>query len=132
MMTSHRSGQSYFFISLAFGLAIFAGVAGVARCFVESPQAKADAYLQMSINAQYNDTDLALDAAMEAARHNPVSVQAWRQVSETLLQAGDETASRQALIIAKKLQHNPVDAAPIYAMPAELRLSFLGRAGGEF
>jgi hypothetical protein len=132
MMQNHRSGHSHILTSLAFGLAIFAGFAGVARCFVQSPQAQSDAYLQMSVNAVQNDMDLALYSAFEAARSNPASVRAWAHLAAMLQQSGDETTSRQAEIIAKRLQQNPNDDVPVYAMPAELRLGFLMQGGREF
>lgn len=132
MMKNHRSKHSYILTSLAFGLAVFAGFAGVARCFIQSPQAKSEAYLQMSVNALQNDADLALLSAFEAARSNPASVRAWTHLAAVLRQTGDETSSRQAQVIAQKLQHDPAADVPVYAMPAELRLSFLMQDGKEF
>ncbi len=131
-MQHHRSKHSYILTSLAFGLAVFAGFAGVARCFVQSPQAKSETYLQMSVSALENDLDIALHSAFEAARSNPASVRAWTHLAAVLRKSGDEIASRQAQMIAQKLQHNPADDVPVYAMPAELRLGFLMQDGREF
>ena len=131
-MTDHRSKQFSILTSLAFALAVFTGFAGVARCFVQSPQSKSDQYLQMSVNAMANDADLALSAALEAARLNPVSTKAWHHLSIMLQQTGDDIAARQALQIAQRLQHNPSESLPLYAMPAELRLSLLATGNGDF
>ncbi len=112
-------------ITLAYSLAIFACVVGLGRCFVQSPQAKAADYLLISSQTQLNNPALAASAAWEAARLNPGSPEAWNMLASTLQQKGDAAASRQAHMMAVRLQKDPSDIQPLYAMPAELRLSFL-------
>jgi Tfp pilus assembly protein PilF len=95
----------------------------------KSPQARSEAYLAAALDAhdQSRPSDAAA-AAMEAVRLNPAAPQGWKILSKMLQQNGQETAARQANVIASKLQHNPADTGPLYAMPAELKLSFLAAA----
>jgi hypothetical protein len=61
---------------------------------------------------------------MEAVRLNPAAPQGWQMLSKLLRDNGQAQAAKQAMVIAARLQQNP-DPAPVYAMPAELRLSLL-------
>jgi Tfp pilus assembly protein PilF len=131
MMTRHRSKHSYLLTTLAFTLAIVAGAAGLARCFVQSPQSRAENYLTLSQQALPGNPLYAASAAWEAARINPSSIQAWNMLALALHQNGDETASLQAQKIAARLQGGEGEIHPLYAMPAELRLSLLALSEGD-
>lgn len=118
--------------SLAFALAITAGVCGLFRCFVQSPQARASDYLAISAQTLSENPLAAASAAWEAARINPSSAKAWDMLAVTLRHNGDETAARQAQRIAARLHLNDgTGPHPIYAMPAELRLSLLALSSGD-
>lgn len=131
-MTRQRNRHAYLLTSLAFGLAMVAGVAGLFRCFVQSPQARAADYLSISAQAFSENPLAAASAAWEAARLNPSSAKAWDMLAVTLRRNGDEIAARQASRIAARLhQHDGMETFPIYAMPAELRLSFLAHTAGD-
>lgn len=112
-------------VTCAFSLAILSCFLGLALCFVKSPQARSAEYLQISQQLLSSDLSLAYTAAMEAVRLDPSSARAWEILSVTLQERGEETASRAAQNIVARLQQNPGEIVPIYAMPAELRLSFL-------
>jgi Tfp pilus assembly protein PilF len=131
-MTRQSTRHAYFLTSLAFGLAMVAGVCGLLRCFVQSPQSRASDYLVISAQALPDNPLAAASAAWEAARLNPSSVKAWNMLAITLRRTGDEAAARQADRIAARLHMNDgVIQNPIYAMPAELRLSFLAHSAGD-
>lgn len=130
-MPHHRSKQIYLMTTLAFALAIVAGVFGLARCFVQSPQARAANYLAVSLQTIGENPLVAASAAWEAARIHPTSPQAWDMLARTLEQNGNDLAAVQAHKIAARLHAAPDrDLQPLYAMPAELRLSLLSLSGG--
>lgn len=109
----------------AFSLALFSCVLGLVFCVVKSPQSRAEAYLALAADAmtQSRPHDAAA-AALEAVRLNPAAPKAWQLLSRLLRDNGQSQAAKQALVIAARLQQNP-DPAPVYAMPADLRLSLL-------
>ena len=110
---------------LAFSLAFLSCFLGLVFCVIKSPQSKAEAYLALAAEAmsQSRPHDAAA-AAMEAVRLNPAAPGAWQLLSRLLRDNGQNQAAKQALVIAARLQQNP-DPAPVYAMPADLRLSLL-------
>jgi Tfp pilus assembly protein PilF len=112
-------------IVCAFGLAILSCVLGLALCFVKSPQARSAQYLQMAREMAMTDPALSYDAALEAVRLNPSSAQAWEILSYRMQQNGEFVLARKARNIAARLQQMPGESFPVYATPAELRLSLL-------
>jgi len=113
----------------AFSLAALSCVLGLSLCLIKSPQSRSDAYLAMAYSAmEQGRGQEAAAVAIEAVRLYPASPKGWMFVSEMLRSRGDDIAARQAMAIAGKLQQNPAPSEPIYAMPAELRLSFLAMA----
>lgn len=130
VMIRHRSKHAYLMTSLAFVLAIVAGTSGLMRCLVQSPQSRAADYLLISEQTLHSNPLYAASAAWEAARINPSSPQAWEMLSRTLQQNGDDIAALQAQKIAYRLQGGG-DPQPLYAMPAELRLSLLAHSEGD-
>lgn len=113
----------------AFAFAILSCVLGLAFCLVKSPQAKSEAYLAAAVDAlEHNRSEEAATAALETVRLNPAAVEGWYILSRMLQQNGDYAAAMQAKTIALKLQHSPEAAEPLYAMPAEFRLSLLALA----
>lgn len=113
----------------AFALATLSCVLGLLFCLVKSPQARSEAYLSLAMEsmAQSRPQEAAA-AALEAVRLNPAAPQGWRLLSRMLQQNGQGHAARQAMVIASHLQQNPHSPTPLYAMPAELRLSLLALA----
>jgi cytochrome c-type biogenesis protein CcmH/NrfG len=110
---------------LAFSLALFSCVLGLVFCVVKSPQSRSEAYLAMAAEAiTQSRPQEAAAAAMEAVRLNPAAPKAWQLLSKLLRENGQGQAAKQALVIAARLQQNP-DPTPVYAMPADLRLSLL-------
>lgn len=130
-MTRHRSNHAHLLTTLAFALAIIAGVSGAVRCLVQSPQSRAENYITLSQQALPADPLYAASVAWEAARINPSSQEAWTTLSMALHYNGDEMASIQARKIAARLQSGEENATPLYAMPAELRLSLLALSEGD-
>ena len=113
----------------AFLLATVSCVLGLLFCLVKSPQAKSEAYLHMAVEAMAQSRPHeAAAAALEAVRLNPAAPQGWKLLSKMLQQNGQGHAAKQALVIASRLQQNPDHTAPLYAVPAELRLSLLALA----
>lgn len=124
-MRNHRSKHAHLLTTLAFVLAGVACFSGMVRCLVQSPQSRAADYLVISQESFADNPLYAASAAWEAARINPASVEAWQMLSLTLKKNGDEIAAQQAQKIAARLRSGEENAAPLYAMPAELRLSLL-------
>lgn len=110
----------------AFAFAFLSCMLGLSFCFIKSPQAKSEAYLAAATQA-WNEgrAQDAANAALESVRLNPASVKGWRILSNMLREKGQFEAAQQAKIIAMRLQHDPDASEPLYAMPAELRLSLL-------
>ncbi len=107
-------------------LALFSCALGLFFCLAKSPQARGQAYLNLAVQAlQENNETAAASAAFAAVSVDPANVKAWNILSSMLQQDGQMIASRQAAMIARKLQQNPGAADPVYAMPAELKLSLL-------
>lgn len=115
----------------AFALAFVSCLFGLSLFLIKSPQAKSADYLVLSKQVLASDPDLAASAAWEAARLNPSSSEAWDVLSQSLQQKGDRSAAQKAKVIAMRLHKNPHDKTPLYAMPAELRLSFLASSNGD-
>jgi cytochrome c-type biogenesis protein CcmH/NrfG len=116
----------------AFTLAAFSCVFGLLFCLVKSPQARSEAYLAMAVEAlAQSHTHEAAAAAFEAVRLNPAASEGWRILSKMLQENSQGHAAKQAMVIATRLQKNPGQQNPLYAMPAELRLSFLASGGTE-
>lgn len=113
----------------AFALASLSCVLGLLFCLVKSPQARSEAYLSLAVEAlNQSRPQEAATAALEAVRLHPASPEGWRLLSKMLQQNGQNHAARQALVIASHLQQNPHAPSPLYAMPADLRLSLLALA----
>ena len=110
---------------LAFSLALTSCFLGLVFCVVKSPQSRAEAYMALAAQAMTQSRPQeAAAAALEAVRLNPAAPQGWQLLSRLLRDNGQSQAAKQAMVIAARLQQNP-DPAPVYAMPAELRLSLL-------
>ena len=118
----HRQRTAFF----AFALAAFSCLLGLSFCLVKSPQSRADAYVAAAVSAMASHNDAhATQAALQAVRLDPMQAQGWQILSEMLHKRGDENAAAQARVIAARVQQNPASVPPIYAMPAELKLSLL-------
>lgn len=112
----------------AFLFAMLSCALGLSFCFIKSPQSQSRIYLGLAVEAMNNHkAEEAAAAALESVRLNPSFLQGWKILSRTLEQAGNQNAARQALAIAGKLERNE----PVYALPAEFKLSLLADAGIE-
>jgi hypothetical protein len=109
--------------AFAYGFAVLSCVAGLSLCLIKSPQAQSESYLALSVQAP--DIQSATAAAWEAARLNPSSAKAWDRLAFMLHQKGDVGAAQRARFIASRLQNKGEQGDPIYALPAELKLSLL-------
>lgn len=129
MATARAQASSSRAAFYAFFLAAFSCALGLAFCLVKSPQARSDAYLAAAFEAEQNQRfEQAGLAAFEAVRLNPVSADAWRMLAKMLQQNGDKVAAAKARSIAARMQQNPAGASPVYAMPADFKLSLLALA----
>ena len=113
----------------AFALAAFSCLLGLSFCLVKSPQSRSQAYITAAIEAMAaRDDHQAATAALEAVRLDPMQPQGWQILSEMLQKRGDDNAAAQARVIAARVQQNPASIPPVYAMPAEFKLSLLALA----
>lgn len=111
---------------MAFALAAFSCALGLSFCLIKSPQSRAQAYVAAALEAASDHRPhQAAAAALEAVRLDPMLPQGWQILSDMLQQTGDTTGAVQARNIAARVQHNPQDAALVYAAAADLRLSLL-------
>jgi len=131
MTTRPKNTVRHPLTACAFGLAIVSCVLGLLLCVVKSPQAKSADYLLLSRQALNNDPELASSAAWEAARLNPSSPEAWDILARSLDEKGDRDTAERARVIALRLHKNPGQSMPVYATPAQLRLSLLASANGD-
>lgn len=129
MSPGRRAKKRQARIFQAFLLASLSCALGLVFCMVKSPQARSEAYRGLAAQAMFERRiDDAAAAAMEAVRLNPAAPEGWTLLSELLRRNGQGHAAQQALAIASRLQNNPETIAPVYALPAELRLSLLALA----
>lgn len=113
----------------AFALATFSCILGLSFCLLKSPQARSHAYLAAAVEAMdKSQPEQAAAAVLQAVRLNPMLPEGWHLLSKMLQQKGDDNAAAQARSIAARVQQNPRDASPVYAMPAEFKLSLLALA----
>lgn len=115
--------------TLAYGFAMVSCLLGLSLCLIKSPQARSDSYLVLS--AQSTDINDAAAAAWEAARLNPSSPKAWDMLAGLLQQKGDLASAQKARFIAAHLDPSLENSNPVYALPAELKLSLLAEIGQD-
>lgn len=118
----HRQRTAFF----AFALAAFSCLLGLSFCLIKSPQSRAQGYVAVAMEAMAAHNDMqAAQAALEAVRLDPMQPLGWQILSQMLQKRGDKNAAAQARTIAARVQQNPSATPPIYAMPAEFKLSLL-------
>lgn len=117
-----HQGRAY----LAFALAGFSGLFGLGFILVKSPAVQSGRYLALAMDSYdhgaYAD---AAAAARAAVRLDPVTPANWLFLSRALQAGGQQSAAHRAQVIAMRLQHKDDLANPLYASPADLKLSFL-------
>ena len=124
----HRQRTALF----AFALAAFSCLLGLVFCLVKSPQSRAQAYVASAVEAMgAQNMEQAAQAALAAIHLDPMQPQGWQILSEMLQRRGDEAAAAQARMIALRVQQNPHVPPPVYAMPAEFKLSLLALAEAQ-
>ena len=113
-------------ITLAFGFVFFSLFAGVFFCMLKNPRALAQDYAKLAtIALSYGDVVGAKAAAEQSLKQNPTARQGWEVMAKILLESGDSRGAQKAARIANALGHPAGAPNLLYAMPAELRLSFL-------
>lgn len=113
-------------IRLAFFMGALCCLAGLAFCLVQGPSSRASSYMDLAGQALADNRphDAAASALM-AVRYAPSNANGWQVLSQTLAQDGQKVAARQADRIARHLLQTPSADVPLYALPAELKLSLL-------
>jgi cytochrome c-type biogenesis protein CcmH/NrfG len=119
MCPFQRRQKHYSRALLALIFAAFSGVLGLGFTLVKSPESRSEAY------------DQAAAAALEAVRHYPLSLRGWDVLGASLAQNGQSSTARKAQQIAARLRQDPSSPAPLYALPADLRLSLLADTAGQ-
>ena len=118
-------------LKLCFALCFATCLLGVFFCMIKSPQYLGHVYMSMAIDAaQKNDLVLAEQAIKLSVRSNPMAYKSWQIMATIMEQRGDDLLAHQANFVASQLQSKLIDKNPVYAMPAELRLSFLALDDG--
>jgi len=122
-----RGPAVYAFLLVAFSCAL-----GLSFCLIKSPQARSEAYLAAALSAMdRHQTGTAASAALEGVRINPMTPEGWQILSRVLQQKGNQAAAKYAQSIAARLRQNPASIDPVYAMPAEFKLSLLALAESD-
>lgn len=102
---------------------------GIVFCLVASPQTMAEKYTHQAVMAiEAGDYGLARTAMIAALRHDPLSVDSWKILSRVLEHSGRAQEAKTANAVIGHLTGAPISSDPLYAMPADLRLSFLAIA----
>lgn len=125
MLPETTKRKRRFITCCAFILCLSCGTGGVFFSLIKSPQARAQSYhvLSLSLAAEGKDAE-ALAAMAQAVSLNPAAPALWHDYAGLLERGGRFHAARQALNIARRIEGGD-DVGPLYAMPAELRLSML-------
>ncbi len=112
-------------IVLGYALAGLSCVLGLFFCLMKSPQARADSYRALAVESfAASDLSGAEYAVRESLRLDPRSLQNWQLYAFLLQHKGDQRQAAQARAIVARLQGKDLDE-PVYAMPADFRLSLL-------
>ncbi len=121
---NHLAGSKH--IRLAFVMGIVCCLLGLGFCLVQGPSSRAASYMDLASEALASQRpDAAAASALMAVRYAPSNIHGWQVLAQTLEQDGQRVAARQAERIARHLQQNPSADMPLYALPAELKLSLL-------
>lgn len=113
-------------IRYAFLLAALSCALGLFFTLMKSPSARSDAYLATSIEySQKSEPGRALTAAYKAVNLDPASLRAWQVLSRMLQESGQSYKARKAEQMALRLEKSGDNSLPVYAMPADFKLSLL-------
>lgn len=116
-------------ITIAFGFVFFSLFAGVFFCMVKSPDTLSKNYNALAqVAIASGDLAGAKAALVQSLKIHPTSKTSWRLMEDILKQEGDLHGARKAAKIASALENPATANTPLYAMPAELRLSLLAMA----
>lgn len=116
-------------LRLATGLCGVTLFFGVLFCLVASPKMMAEKYTHQAVMAiEAGEYDVARTAMLSALRYEPLSVPSWKILSRVLEQSGRVQEAKTANAVIGHLTGAPMSSDPLYAMPADLRLSFLAIA----
>lgn len=111
----------------AYALSATACIIGLVFCLIKSPQARSEAYVAAAVElAGEQRLQTAITAAAEAVRLDPANKKGWNLLAALLQQNGDHRASLKASRMAARLGGEGTLPAPVYALPAALKLSYLG------
>lgn len=134
MCPAQRRKQHQTRAYIAFLFAVFSGLAGLGCILIKSPQSQSGQYLALALSAYdrsaYPESAL---AAAAAVRLDSVDPAGWLILAQALKSNGQQSAAQKAYVIATKLQQKPTPQNPLYASPADLKLSLLAlQDGGDF
>ncbi len=112
-------------IALGYGMAGLSCVLGLLFCFMKSPQARADSYRALAVESfAASDLETAEYAVRESLRLDPRSLQNWQLYAFMLQHKGHQRQAARARAVVARLQGRDLNE-PLYATPADLKLSFL-------
>ncbi len=130
--SSSGHAQNTLVLRLAAFLCGLSLLLGVVFCVVASPKSLSQKYTARAVLAlESRDYDSARLSMMSALRHDPVSADGWTIFARILEEGGHAQDARVAKGIAGHLMGASAKSNPLYATPADLRLSFLAIAGGD-
>lgn len=121
-------------VAACFALCGMSLVFGLAMILTLSPAQKSSQTLARAVQAlSANNPQLAQDLAFQSLSYRPENRDAWHVLSAAYDRQGQGASSDKARGIVFVLAHKTQDASPAYAVPADLRLSFLAMRGeGSF
>ncbi|PZO86918.1 MAG: hypothetical protein DI626_05260 [Micavibrio aeruginosavorus] len=122
--------QQHPLVRIAFVFCALSCLSGAFFMTVKSPQAQSAALSAQAVYAaKQGQADHAIETAFQAVLLNPGAVKGWTVLSSVLDARGFNSLSEEAQTIALSLQQKPDDAARVYAVPAEFRLSLMSETG---
>ena len=115
-----------------FVMAFLCLMMGLAFCMMVSPHMTAAKHRAAGVTAFSSaQWDAAESALRISLRHDPLSADGWKILARVLEQKGDMRESQRALAVAAILEDGPSGVTPVYAMPAEFKLSLLAMAASD-
>lgn len=110
----------------AFLLTFLSAALGTVFSVLKSPQARGESHLAAAADElAAGRNDAAMNLVISALRLDPTAPQSWAVYAVLMDKKGRSHAAQKARHVSSLLQQNPETVLPAYAMPAELRLSFL-------
>jgi cytochrome c-type biogenesis protein CcmH/NrfG len=116
----------------AFVMAFLCLLTGLAFCLLVPPHMMAAKHRAAGVaalsTARLADAESSLRLSL---RKDPLSVEGWKILARILEQKGEVRNAQRALAVVAILEEGPAGVTPVYAMPAELKLSLLAMAASD-